>query len=81
MKTASDLLPGRFARRRAALGGEGLLRRQIDDERLSRVISPHAPLLTLFEGTLHGEGPAWQATQSPTRSAYRSSFRRWNGSG
>jgi gluconolactonase len=34
---------------------------QIDDERLSRVVSPRSRLLTLYEGTLHGEGPAWQS--------------------
>ncbi|MEO9133209.1 MAG: SMP-30/gluconolactonase/LRE family protein [Sphingomonas sp.] len=34
---------------------------QIDDDRLADVLSPDAPLLKLYEGTLHGEGPAWQA--------------------
>ena len=44
---------------------------QIDDARLSVVISPDAPLLTLYEGTLHGEGPAWQATHARAMFASR----------
>ncbi len=32
---------------------------QIDDPRLAEVLSPDAPLLCLYEGTLHGEGPIW----------------------
>jgi gluconolactonase len=35
---------------------------QIDDPRLAAVLSPEAPLLILYDGTLHGEGPVWQAT-------------------
>jgi len=35
---------------------------QVDDECLTAVISPEAPLLRLYEGTLHGEGPVWQTT-------------------
>lgn len=34
---------------------------QIDDPRLAAVLSPQADLLVLHEGTIHGEGPAWQA--------------------
>ena len=64
MQTASDLLPGRLLRKAgpptAVKDFRGV---QIDDARLSKVLSPDAPLLTLYEGTLHGEGPAWQATQ------------------
>ena len=41
---------------------EGFRGVQIDDARLSKVVSADAPLLTLYEGTIHGEGPAWQAT-------------------
>ncbi|MDQ2802153.1 MAG: SMP-30/gluconolactonase/LRE family protein [Pseudomonadota bacterium] len=33
---------------------------QIDDERLAGIVSSDAPLLKLYEGTIHGEGPAWQ---------------------
>ena len=33
---------------------------QINDGRLADVLMPDAPLLVLHEGTIHGEGPAWQ---------------------
>jgi len=36
---------------------------QIDDAQLSKVIAADAPLLTLYEGTIHAEGPAWQFLQ------------------
>jgi gluconolactonase len=36
---------------------------QIDDDRLTAVLSPDALLLKLYEGTIHGEGPAWQGTR------------------
>ena len=63
METAPDLLPGRLLRSIGPPSEEKDFGRvQIDDERLSMVLSPDAPLLTLYEGTLHGEGPAWQAT-------------------
>ncbi|MGA8445872.1 MAG: hypothetical protein WB766_11850 [Roseiarcus sp.] len=62
METAFDLLPGRLLRN---AGPPTPLKNfrgvQIDDARLSMVVSPDASLLTLYEGTLHGEGPAWQA--------------------
>ena len=62
METASDLLPGRLLR---IAGPPTMVKNfrgvQIDDARLSMVVPPDAPLLTLYEGTLHGEGPAWQA--------------------
>ena len=63
MQPASDLLPGRLLRK----AGPPMLVKdfrgvQIDDARLSNVVSTDAPLLTLHEGTLHGEGPAWQAS-------------------
>ena len=62
METAPDLLPGRLLRGIGPPSEEKDFRGvQIDDERLSMVLSPDAPLLTLYEGTLHGEGPAWQA--------------------
>ena len=63
METAPDLLPGRLLRGIGPPSEEkDFCGVQIDDERLSMVLSPDAPLLTLYEGTLHGEGPAWQAT-------------------
>jgi gluconolactonase len=34
---------------------------QIDDPRLAEVLPPDRPLLKLHEGTIHGEGPVWQA--------------------
>ena len=33
---------------------------QFDDHRLAAVLGPDTPLLKLYEGTIHGEGPAWQ---------------------
>ena len=52
MKAATDLLPGRLLREAgrpdAVKGFRGV---QIDDERLSGVLSSDAPLLTLHEGT------------------------------
>ncbi len=33
---------------------------QIDDDRLCGVLPKDAPLLQLYQGTIHGEGPAWQ---------------------
>ena len=60
--TAGDpLLPGRLLRRAGApmpvVPFQGV---QIDDPRLAEVLSPEAPLLCLYEGTLHGEGPVWE---------------------
>ena len=37
---------------------------QIDDPRLATVLSPDASLLCLYEGTLPGEGPAWQPARN-----------------
>ena len=34
---------------------------QIDDARLAAILSRNAPLLILYEGALHAEGPAWAA--------------------
>jgi gluconolactonase len=57
-----SLLPGRLLRR---AGPARLVERfqgvQIDHPRLAEVLAPEAPLLQLYEGTLHGEGPVWQA--------------------
>jgi gluconolactonase len=33
---------------------------QTDDDRLVKVLSKDAPLLQLYEGTIHGEGPVWE---------------------
>jgi len=61
MQTESDLLPGRLLRNAGRpVAVEGFRGVQIDDTRLSTVVSADAPLLTLHEGTIHGEGPAWQ---------------------
>ncbi|MGI4803043.1 MAG: SMP-30/gluconolactonase/LRE family protein [Janthinobacterium lividum] len=56
----ASLLPGRLLRRAGppepVFGFQGV---QIDDERLSAVLPREAPLLVLYEGTLHAEGPVW----------------------
>lgn len=56
----TSLLPGRLLRRAGppepVKAFQGV---QIDDPRLVEVLSPDAPLLCLYEGTLHGEGPIW----------------------
>jgi len=61
MNTSHSLLPGRLLRR---TGPAALVQDfrgvQIDDERLAAVLARDAPLLRLYEGTLHGEGPVWQ---------------------
>ena len=61
MTDDSSLLPGRLLRRagppKPIAKFPGV---QIDDPRLAEVLSPDAPLLCLYEGTLHGEGPVWQ---------------------
>lgn len=58
---ASDLLPGRLLRRPGPPARlEDFRGVQIDEPRLASVLAPDAPLLVLHEGTLHGEGPAWQ---------------------
>src|SRR6185437_12450288 len=60
----ADLPPGRLLHRAGppapVAGFRGV---QIDDDRLAEVLPPDAPLLKLHEGTIHGEGPAWQGTQ------------------
>ena len=64
LQPASSLLPGRLLRHpgppKPVAGLPGV---QIDDSRLAQVVSADTPLLMLHEGTIHGEGPAWQATQ------------------
>ncbi len=62
MSPPEDLLPTRLLRRPGSATPVPLWRGvQIDDYRLAAVIAPDARLMTLYEGTLHGEGPAWQA--------------------
>lgn len=54
------LLPGRLLRRAGPSEPvEGFAGVQIDDPRLAEVLSPDAPLLCLYKGTLHGEGTVW----------------------
>jgi gluconolactonase len=59
-----SLLPGRLLRK---AGGPELVTAfpgvQIDDPRLAAVLSADAPLLRLYEGTLHGEGPVWEPAE------------------
>jgi gluconolactonase len=59
----NDLLPTRLLRAanppRPVDGFGGV---QIDDARLASVLSPDAPLMALYEGTVHAEGPVWQAS-------------------
>lgn len=59
-----DLLPGRVLRRAAP--PEAIARFcgvQIDDARLGVALSQDARLQTLYEGTVHGEGPVWQTAR------------------
>jgi gluconolactonase len=60
MTETTSLLPGRVLRRAGpptpVKNFPGV---QIDDPRLAAVLSPDAPLLCLYEGTLHAEGPIW----------------------
>lgn len=60
MTEDTTLLPGRLLRRAApptlVKAFQGV---QIDDPRLAAVLSEDAPLLCLYEGTVHGEGPIW----------------------
>lgn len=61
MNTSQSLLPGRLLRRAgSAEFVEDFRGVQIDDARLAAVLAPEAPLLRLYKGTLHGEGPVWQ---------------------
>ena len=58
-----SLLPGRLLRRAGppepVQSFPGV---QIDDPPLAKVLSPDAPLLCLYEGTLHGEGTVWDTS-------------------
>ena len=65
MTADRSLLPGRLLRRpgppKPVATFQGV---QIDDPRLAGILSPAAPLLELYAGTLHGEGPVWQPAQN-----------------
>lgn len=57
-------LPGRVLRRAGPPQAVERFRGvQIDDARLADVLSPDARPWVLYEGTVHGEGPVWQAAQ------------------
>jgi gluconolactonase len=58
--TDIDLFPGRLLRRVGRPEVVQDIRVQVDDERLAPVLSIAAPLLKLYEGAIHAEGPAWQ---------------------
>ena len=61
----TGLLPGRLLRRpgppQRMPSRPGV---QVDDPRLAAVLAPGTPLLCLHQGTLHGEGPAWDAPRN-----------------
>jgi gluconolactonase len=58
-----NLLPGRLLRKPSPPDiFEDFRGVQFDDVLLSEVLAADAPLLALYEGTIHGEGPAWQPT-------------------
>lgn len=61
----SSLMPGRLLRRAGPPETvEPFQGVQIDDPRLAKVLSADAPLLRLYEGTLHGEGTIWHTTEA-----------------
>ena len=64
MHPLDSLLPTRLLRQPGPATGVADWRGvQIDDERLAAELRPEAKLMILYEGTLHGEGPAWQAAR------------------
>lgn len=64
MNPSQSLTPGCLLRRAGPASIVGHFRGvQIDDARVAAVLAPKAPLLCLYQGTLHGEGPVWQATR------------------
>jgi gluconolactonase len=63
MQPGSSLLPTRLLRVAGAAKSVEGFRAQFDDPRLLEALSPEAGLLVLYEGTIHGEGPAWQASE------------------
>lgn len=64
MRPISDLRPGRVLRHPGPpMPLKSFPGVQIDDQRLATVLPADQPLLTLYEGTIHGEGPVWQPRQ------------------
>jgi gluconolactonase len=64
MTQDGTLLPGRVLRRPGpAVPVAGFPGVQIDDPRLAAVLPADTALLTLYEGTLHAEGPVWVAAE------------------
>lgn len=63
MSSSSSLLPGRLLRRPSPPKiVETFPGVQVDDPRFTAVIAADAMLLSLYEGTLHAEGPVWHPT-------------------
>ena len=57
---SDDLAPGRLLRRAGPPEPvEGFRGVQIDDARLAEVLPAETPLLVVYDGTLHAEGPVW----------------------
>ena len=64
MRAVTDLHPSRVLRRAGPPDHiQSFPSVQTDDDRLAEVLSANRPLLQLYEGTIHGEGPAWQLAQ------------------
>ena len=65
MTENASLLPGRLLRRPGPPERvEQFPGVQIDDPRLAAVLRPEAPLLRLYDGTVHGEGTVWSDRDS-----------------
>ena len=61
MPTGTDLRPTRLLRRPGPPApAKSFAGVQIDDQRLAEILPADQPLAQLYEGTIHGEGPAWQ---------------------
>ena len=60
----ADLRPSRLMRRPGpAQPAKEFPGVQLDDDRLAEVLPQDRQLLELYEGTIHGEGPAWQPSR------------------
>lgn len=65
LTTTPDLVPSRLLRHARPPGiVKDFSGVQIDDARLASLVPRDTELLALYDGTLHGEGPAWQPTQN-----------------
>jgi hypothetical protein len=65
MTEDASLLPGRLLRRPGPPERvEQFPGVQIDDPRLAEALGPDAPLLRLYDGTVHGEGTVWSDRDS-----------------